>query len=172
MTVCLAAKYDGGVLCCTDSAITYGDNRFSTPTIKGEYRWDGFVMYAGEPWLCHEVVWDKSNRELIDVIKSAAYKYRAQENSHPVFPGEFLQVTNDGTELWIYGQGEVFGSYDYACVGAGSSTAWPVLDVLYKRVRNRTAAATKAMLAEVARMCEKYDATVYRPFLFEDIPDA
>jgi hypothetical protein len=166
VTVCLAATFDGGVLCCTDTAVTYGENRFHTPTIKGTHRWDGFAMYAGQPWAAHEVVFDNSALGLQTVVRSAAEKYKDHENQHPDFPAEFLWVKMD-LSIHILDEGSAFGPYDYACVGAGSSTAWPVMDVLYKRIRNRTMSNTKRMLAETMRMCEKYDTTVYRPFIFE-----
>jgi hypothetical protein len=165
VTVCIAAKYDGGTVCVSDTAISYGENRFHTPTIKGAHRWDGFIMYAGEPWLCHEVVWDTSPCLTNDVIKLLAAKYKDDDTSHPEFPAEFLATTAES--IYIMGQGEIFGDYDYACIGSGSTTAWPLLDALYKRVRNRTKSNTKKMLGEVMRLTEKYDPTVYRPFLFE-----
>ena len=167
MTLCIAAKFDTGVVCVTDTAISYGDNRFHTPTIKGEHRWDGFIMYAGEPWLCHEVVWDATSLTTNAVIKGLAQKYKDGDDQHPAFPAEFLQANFDS--LYLLGQGEVFGDYEYACIGSGSTTAWPLLDALYKRVRNKTEYNTKKMLGEVMRLTEKYDATVYRPFLFETL---
>jgi len=165
MTLGIAAKYNDGVVCVTDTAITYSDNRFHTPTIKGGHRWDGFIMYAGEPWLCHEVVWDAGLQTTNDVVKALANKYKGDDDGHPVFPAEFLKATYNS--IYILGQGEVFGDYDYACIGSGSTTAWPLLDALYKRVRNKTEYNTKKMLGEVMRLTEKYDTTVYRPFLFE-----
>ena len=165
MTLCIAARFNNGVVCVTDTAITYADNRFHTPSIKGGHRWDGFVMYAGEPWLCHEVLWNDSPETLNRVIKDLANKYKDDDDGHPVFPAEFIQASADS--IYILGQGEVFGDYDYACIGSGSTTAWPLLDALYKRVRNKTEHNTKKMLAEVMRLAEKYDTTVYRPFLFE-----
>ena len=165
MTLCIAAKFDTVVVCVTDTAITYSDNRFHTPTIKGGHRWDGFIMYAGEPWLCHEVVWDAGPNTTNEVIKTLAQKYKDDDDGHPVFPAEFLHARWDG--IHILGQGEMFGDYDYACIGSGSATAWPLLDALYKRVRNKTEYNTKKMLGEVMRLAEKYDTTVYRPFLFE-----
>ena len=163
MTLCIAAKYDGGVLCATDTAVTTAETRFHTPTIKGSPRWDGFVMYAGEPWLCHEVIWNAESITLREVILNAAEKYKDEEG-HPAFPAEFLQVT--GGEIYLHGQGDVFGPYEYACIGSGGTIGWPVLDVLYKRIRSRTLGATRACIAEVMRATEKYDTTVYRPFLF------
>jgi hypothetical protein len=170
VTVCLAARFDGGVLCCTDTAVTYGENRFHTPSIKGTHRWDGFVMYAGQPWAAHEVVWDTTDRNTHEVVLAATSKYKDHENQHPDFPAEFLHIGSLGS-IHILDEGSHFGPYQYACVGAGSSTAWPCLDILYKRIRNRTMSNTKKMLAETMRMCEKYDTSVYRPFMFEVVRD-
>ena len=108
---------------------------------------------------------DTTSRTTNAVIKGLAQKYKDDDDGHPAFPAEFLQANFDS--LYLLGQGEVFGDYEYACIGSGSTTAWPLLDALYKRVRNKTEYNTKKMLGEVMRLTEKYDATVYRPFLFE-----
>jgi ATP-dependent protease HslVU (ClpYQ) peptidase subunit len=169
MTICIAAKYDGGILCASDTALTYGDNRFHTPQIKGGHRWDGYVLYAGETWLCHEVLWDSTTQDLNTVIRTAAFRYKDAETGHPVFPAEFIQISYETGGIYLLGQGDVFGPYDYACIGSGSSTAWPVLDVLYRRLRTHSRQQIRRVLQETMRMCERYDSNVYRPFLFEDV---
>jgi hypothetical protein len=171
MTICIAAKCDVGVVCITDTAVTYGDNRFSNPGIKGmtSTRWKAFIMYSGETWAIPEIL-HSTEPTILLAIKAANEKYKDSE-SKPVLPVEFLHVHLTTQEISILDEGAVFGPFpDFACIGAAASTAWPLLEALYKRIRVRSIHNTKKMLFEVVRLCEKYDPSVYRPFICQVIP--
>jgi predicted proteasome-type protease len=47
MTICIAAKYDGGVVLASDSCVTAGDSKLTLGELKG-FEWRGLeVLYAG-----------------------------------------------------------------------------------------------------------------------------
>lgn len=167
MTVCIAARAGDNVVCMSDTAISVGNNRFNQPSIKGEYYGVDFVMWSGDVWAAQKVL--RSNpAELtfLEAVEKYGKKYRDDEK-HPSVPVDFLRVDAcRDIEVWE-GSGSCIGGFDYACIGHGSFTAWPLMDALYRRIRNPTVYNVKKMLGEVGRLTEKYDSTVYRPFEYE-----
>jgi len=168
MTVCIAVRTeDNDVVCMTDTAIGPGNNRRNTPTIKGEYYGADCIMWAGDVWCAQRVLRaDPAELTFQEAVDKYGKKYRDSEK-HPVVPVDFLRVSPDrDIQVWE-GAGSCIGGFNYACIGHGSFTAWPLLDALYKRLRKPTVYNVKRMLNEVGRLTEKYDSTVYRPFEFE-----
>lgn len=168
MTICIAVRTEcDHVVCMTDTAISMGNNRFNTPAIKGEYYGTDFIMWAGDVWCAQKVLReDPTVLTFQETCDKFGKKYRG-DYRHPEVPVDFLRVSPDrGIEVWE-GAGSCIEGFDYACIGHGSFTAWPLLDALYKRLRRPTIHNVKRMLGEVGRLTEKYDATVYRPFIFE-----
>ena len=152
----------------SDTAISVGNNRFNQPTIKGEYYGSAFVMWSGDVWMAQKVLrTDPTEYTFMEAVEKYGKKYREADTRHPDVPVDFLRVSPErDIEVWE-GAGSCIGGFDYACIGHGSFTAWPLLDALYKRIRNPTVYNVKRMLGEVGRLTEKYDSTVYRPFEFE-----
>lgn len=163
MTVGIAARYDHGIVCASDTAVGYGNNRFTLESIKGEERGDGFVLYAGTVWACQLAIATDPEGPFIDAVRACGRKFRDTEK-HPSFPAEFIEVI-DTTITIIDGDGSVFPRMNYAVIGHGSSTAWPLMDALYN---GGSLTAVKRQLAKVLRLCDKYDATVHAPFEYRD----
>lgn len=168
MTICIAVGTDEGhVVCMTDTAISLGNNRFNTPTIKGEYYGCDFIMWSGDVWCAQKVLRENPAEVTFQEACDKFGKRYRDDEKHPSVPVDFLRVTPHlDIEVWE-GNGSCIGGFDYACIGHGSFTAWPLLDALHKRMRVKSVYNVKKMLGEVGRLTEKYDATVYRPLVFE-----
>jgi hypothetical protein len=172
MTICIAVRTeDEGVVCMTDTAISLGNNRFNTPGIKGEWFGADFVMWAGDVWCAQKILRsDPAELTFQETCDKFGKKYRETDTRHPDVPVDFLRVSPEHEIEVIEANGSCIGGFDYACIGHGSFTAWPLMDALYRRLRTPTVYNVKRMLNEVGRLTEKYDTTVYRPLVFELVP--
>lgn len=165
MTVGIAARYNGGIVCASDTAVGYGNNRFSLEAIKGEWRGGDFILFAGQVWACQLAISHARTSSFTVAVRECARKYR-DTDKHPNFPAEFIQVSDEDITI-IDGDGSVFARENYAVIGHGCSTAWPLMDALYN---GGTLTAVKRQLGKVLRLCDKYDATVHAPFEYQEIP--
>ena len=181
MTLAVAARYDGGVLLATDSALgdsQESDSRMFVPAMKG---WDMThlsVLFAGQLWAA-----DKVRREVPDAtttsegfachVMDIAAEYKDKEESqHPDFPAEFIVV--DRRELGISlvsGQGGIFTGYDWLAIGSGSIEGNVGLDLELGKARVRTYEATKYRVARVLFSVGRWNASVGGVAHFDCVPE-
>jgi ATP-dependent protease HslVU (ClpYQ) peptidase subunit len=169
MTICIAAKYDGGIVLASDSRITAGDSTFTLGELKG-FNWQGLeVLYAGPLYYVQQL-----QRQPI-----AGYTFREVESFQQLmwdFPPdkkdrgavEFL-VVNETDMYIVSGWGDVVRqNEDYAVIG--SEFGWVAMDLEYPKIRNRTLYNTKKKIARVMRVVARRDNTVGAPFYYEELP--
>ena len=161
MTIAIAARGKDCMVCVTDSSIAVGHNRITSPDIKGAWRGDEFVMYAGTLYYAQEVL--RGEGGMREAVIAAKEKHKDDDDDDSA---EFLVVDRNGISILEHTAAVVSG-FDYACIGHGSTTSWPILDALYKPEMSES--WIKKMLGTVVRITEKYDSTVYRPSRFEVI---
>jgi ATP-dependent protease HslVU (ClpYQ) peptidase subunit len=164
MTICIAAKYDDGVVCMSDTKISYGNNCFAHETIKGQWRFGSFVMWSGDVWAAQKAI-DHDEVDFLSAVRTLSRKHHG-EHKTPEFPVEFIEVTQDGLIKLIEGSGSVFRRNDYAVIGHGCLQGWGLMDALYK---GGTESAVKRQLAKVLRITDRYDNTVNNKPKYETV---
>ena len=156
MTICIAARFNEGVVCRSDSKISYGNNCFDNESIKGRWRGSSFVLWSGDVWAAQKAL-DHEEPEFLKAVRKLAKTHRGEHKS-PEFPVE--------------GSGSVFPRKDYAVIGHGCLQGWGLMDALY---RGGTEYAVKRQLAKVLRITDRYDNTVnnkpkYETVWYHDVP--
>jgi len=163
MTLCIAAKFKGGVLCVSDSAVSVGHNRLTKPDIKGWHRHGSFVMFSGTLYYAQEILHaePKPLREAVLAVKQE-HKDDEEDDS-----AELLEVV-DGEIYYHESTGATMKAGDYGAIGHGSSMGLALLDLIY--TPGRSEKWLRGHLENIMRIVEKYDVTVFRPSRFEVIP--
>ena len=164
MTICIAARFDYGVICMSDTKISYGNNCFDNETIKGKWRFGSFVMWAGDVWAAQKAL-DDEEPDFLTATRRLAKRHTGEHKS-PEFPVEFIEVTEDGHIRLIEGSGSIFRRSNYAVIGHGCLQGWALMDALY---HGGTESAVKRQLAKVLRITDRYDNTVNNRPKFETI---
>lgn len=170
MTIGIAAKYDGGVLLGSDSLVSVGSQRIYLPEIKA-FSWHGCCcLYAGSlDWVqrfhARGHVVTGFDYGCVEAIQASLWETPLPKKERSAFE---LVVADRGHNLFIVsGHGEIVPQADYAVTG--SELAWVGLDLEYPKVRKRTLAATKTMMARVLRSVCKRDSTCDGPFFYWNI---
>ena len=152
----------------TDSKISYGNNCFPNETIKGQWRHDSFIMWAGDVWAAQKALdYDEGVVPFLEVVKKLAKTHRGEHKS-PEFPVEFIEVDDENTITMIEGSGAVFRRTDYGVIGHGCTQGWGLMDAIY---RGGSEYAVKRQLAKVLRIVDRYDNTVNNKPQYETIPE-
>jgi len=173
VTVAIAVRHEDGVTVVTDSAINFGDNRVHMPGIKGKEYGSLWTLFAGDLWAVSRALVEpapKTVQEFSTRLIALSGVYH-EDNKHPDFPAEFLVIDPNLEISILSGEGDLVSGFDYACIGSGGATAWPLLDALLapKRMRRRSRHAVRTVLGEVMRLTEKYCTSVYRPYHYEEV---
>lgn len=163
MTVCIAAKYKGGVLCVSDSAVSVGNNRLTKPDIKGWHRHGSFVMFSGTLYYAQEVL-HREEVALRDAILAVKKEHKDDEDDDSC---ELLSVQK-GEIFYYESTGAMMKAGDYGAIGHGSHLALAMLEMIY--APGRSEKWLRGHLENIIRIVEKYDVTVFRPSRFEVIP--
>ena len=129
--MCLAARFKGGVLCATDTAVTTGGTRVSMDAMKGFHLDGGYVMYSGTLYYAQALEYETGGlRERLLKVRER-YSDDADEDGC-----QLLQVTARG-EIKIW---EDTGSYvpmeNYAAIGSGGDFGMFGLDLVYSEDRS------------------------------------
>lgn len=163
MTVAIAAKFKGGVLCATDTAVTTGGTRLSMNDIKGFEMAGGFVMYSGTLYYAQEI--RSAEGTLHDRLEHVREKYKDDADEDGC---SLLQVNGAG-EISIW---EHYGSQipmgDYAAIGSGADLAMFGLDLVYSK--DRSEKWLREHLANILAKIERRDVMVFRPIKWFTVP--
>jgi 20S proteasome alpha/beta subunit len=168
MTLCLCARFKDGVLCATDSSISMGNNRLTSPDVKGWRHDDGLVMYSGTLYLAQRVATKSSmgTPDLYAAIMEVGEEDQAEDDDD----FDLLQVTKQGHILYYESSGAVLRATDYAAIGHASSLGLALLEMIYQP--NRSEQWLRNHIENIMRIVEKYDATVFRPTRYHVVPTA
>lgn len=164
MTLCIAAKFKGGVLCVSDSAVSVGNNRLEKPDIKGWYRHGSFVLFSGTLFYAQEI-FHSEEVELRKAVLAVKKEHKEDEDDDTA---ELLEV-KDQTIYYHESTGAVMKAGDYGAIGHGSTMGLALLDMVYSP--NRSEKWLRTHLENIMRIVEKYDVTVFRPSRFEALYD-
>ena len=163
VTVCIAAKFKGGVLCVSDSAVSVGNNRLTKPDIKGWWRYSDFIMFSGTLYYAQEVL-HREEKELRAAVLAVKQEHKDDEDDDSC---ELLAVSKAGDIRYYESTGAVMRAGDYGAIGHGSHLALAMMEMVY--APNRSEKWLKSHLENIVRIVEKYDVTVFRPSRFETI---
>lgn len=164
MTLCIAAAFKEGVLCATDSSISIGNNRLTSPTIKGIPLEQGFVMFSGMLAQAQEVLKSCNRISELSLTSKEVVKEADDENDGL----EFLAVDKNGHISYIDDSGAVLGAKGYAAIGHASTLGLALLEMIYQP--NRSEQWLRNHIENIMRIVEKYDSTVFRPTRFHVVP--
>lgn len=168
MTIGIAAKYDGGVLLGSDSLVAVGNQRIYLPEIKA-FMWRGnYILYAGALDVVQRFQAQADSLTewgCVGAIQSELWANPLPKKERTGF--ELVVVTTEQNLYIVSGHGEIVPQKNYAVTG--SELAWVGLDLEYPKVRKRTMAATKTMMARVLRSVCKRDSTCDGPFFYWNI---
>lgn len=156
MTVCIAAKFRGGVICATDTAVTTGGTRLSMNDIKGFEVAGGFTMYAGTLYYAQEI--RHAEGPLLERLRAvhAEHKEDAEDDGCSL-----LSVTKDGNiSIWEHYGSEV-PMNDYAAIGSGADLAMFGLDLVYSP--DRSEKWLREHINNIIAKVERRDVMVFRP---------
>ena len=157
MTVCIAAKFKGGVLCATDTAVTTGGTRLSMNDIKGFPLAGGFAMYAGTLYYAQEI----RHAEGTDVrtrLKTVHEEHKEEADDDGC---SLLSVTAKGDiSIWEHYGSEV-PMNDYAAIGSGADLAMFGLDLVYSPERSEK--WLREHIKNIIAKVERRDVMVFRP---------
>lgn len=157
MTLAIAARFTYGIVCMTDTKVSYGTNSFDNDGIKGYARGTSFIMWAGDVWACQKAILDRDDEDFLAAVKACAKKHSAS-SKHPDFPAEFIEVNQVTDQIRIIdGDGARFPKMAYAVIGHGSLQGWGLMEALYK---GGSLTAVKRQLGKVLRITAHYDNTV------------
>ena len=164
MTLCIAAKFKGGTLCVSDSAVSVGHNRLTKPDIKGRDIGNYFVMYSGTLYYAQEVFHREENN-LRDAVLAVKKEHKDDEDDDSC---ELLAVHKKTGMIEYYeSTGAVMGAGNFGAIGHGSSLGLAMLELVYTPERSEK--WLRGHLENIMRIVEKYDVTVFRPSRFEVI---
>jgi 20S proteasome alpha/beta subunit len=130
-TVCIAARFKGGVLCATDTAVTTGGTRVSMNAIKGFQMNDSFVMFAGTLYYAQALMHEEGDARTRLLEVREKYKDDADEDGC-----NLLEVTNRGDIFMWSDHGEYVPMKNYAAIGSGGDLAMFGLDLVYSPERS------------------------------------
>lgn len=164
MTLCLAAKFKGGILCASDAAVSVGHNRLEKPDIKGWHRHDSFIMFSGTLFYAQEIFFNEE-KDLREAVLSVKEKHKDGDDEDSA---ELLEVV-DGMIRYYESTGAVMKAGHYGAIGHGSTLGLALLDMIY--APNRSEKWLRNHFENIIRIVEKYDVTVFRPVHFEVILD-
>jgi 20S proteasome alpha/beta subunit len=157
MTVCIAAKFKGGVLCATDTAVTTGGTRLSMNDIKGFPLGKGFVMYSGTLYYAQEIRHAEGD-DVRDRLKAVLEENKEDADEDGC---SLLSVTGKGDiSIWEHYGSEVPMS-DYAAIGSGSDLAMFGLDLVYSA--DRSEKWLREHINNIITKIERRDTQVFRP---------
>jgi 20S proteasome alpha/beta subunit len=161
-TVCIAAKFKGGVLCATDTAVTTGGTRLSMNDIKGFPLDDGFVMYAGTLYYAQEIRHAEGTlRERLDTVKEKN-KEDAEDDGCSL-----LQVDKEGNvSIWEH-YGSQIPMNEYAAIGSGADLAMFGLDLVYSK--DRSEKWLREHINNIITKIERRDVMVFRPIKWHTV---
>lgn len=163
MTVAIAARCEGGVVCATDSAISVGDNRITLPGIKGELVHEGFAMYAGVLADAQSVLRGCSEQTVLETVLEEYDDWEETDGA------DFLIVSYLDQHIYtVDSSGAYIPHSDYGAIGHGSDLARFGLMMNYKA--GRTAAYVESMLKTIIKSIEMFDRTCYGPVRSRFIP--
>ena len=170
MTCCIAARYDDGILIGTDSLLTAGSTRLYLDEAK-TFQWrDMRICYAGPLHYIQQLQTYPSAGYIANVtgFQRLVWDFpMPKDDDDDRGDVEFL-VVDDGDMYIVSGWWDVVRVKDpYAIVG--SPHGWIAMDLEYGKVRNRTLANTKRMMAKVLRVVARRDNTVDEPFYYEEL---
>lgn len=133
-----------------------GENRLTSPDVKGWEYDGGLVMYSGILHLAQKVeVESRTEGGLFAAILGIVDELDDDDDY------DLLQVTGSG-DIWYYeSTGATLRATDYAAIGHGSTLGLAMLDMIYQR--NRSEQWIRGHIENIMRIVEKYDATVFRP---------
>lgn len=154
MTVAIAAEFEGGIVCATDSSITYGNNRIALPHIKGQYVLDGFAMYAGTVYVAQRILRRAVEEPLLDVVIDEQEELTDDEEN-----ADFLLVNADGMRI-IEAYGAEYKQERYAAIGHGGDAARMLMRGMYQYGDERYVTQT---VKTVISIIQEFDTTVYGP---------
>jgi 20S proteasome alpha/beta subunit len=156
MTVCIAARFEGGIVCVSDSAITVGNNRITSTTIKGYDIAEGFAMFCGGLAAAQRVLRLAEKETLLDAIDNEKDDWDGDEDDP-----DFLLVTPDLRMVTVDSSGSEIQHADWGAIGHGSDSARMLLEALYKP--NKSESYVLSTLKTIVTIIQKYDNTVYGP---------
>lgn len=162
MTVAIAAKFEAGIICATDSSIHTGNSRMTLPYIKGEYVYEGFAMYAGCLATAQAIARSAQDKPLLAALDDVDWDDGDD--------ADFLVVTQPDLAIFaIDSSGAIVGCDEWGATGHGSDSARMLLEALYKP---RSESYVTSTLKTIIQIIQKYDSTVYGPVRFEVIRNA
>jgi 20S proteasome alpha/beta subunit len=156
-TVCIAARFKGGVLCATDTAVTTGGTRLSMNAMKGFEFEGGYVMYAGTLYYAQEIR-HASGDDLRDRLKTVHEHHKEDADDDGC---SLLYVTREGgISIWEHYGSEV-PMHDYAAIGSGADLAMFGLDLVYSK--DRSEKWLREHVNNIITKIERRDVMVFRP---------
>jgi hypothetical protein len=156
MTVGIMARFMGGYVAATDSAITTGNNRITLPHIKGQYILEGFTLWAGGLALTQKMLARAQTEELLDVILDEKDELDEDDGG-----AEFLLLRKSNSSMTILDQdGASYSQEDYAAIGHGSDGARMMLRGMYACAEEDYVTQT---LQTIVKIIQEFDNTVYGP---------
>jgi ATP-dependent protease HslVU (ClpYQ) peptidase subunit len=164
MTICIVARYNDGIVCMSDTKISYGNLAFDLEEIKGRFRYGSFILWSGDVWAAQKAL-DSDEPVFLDAVRQLAKKH-VGDNKSPEFPVEFIEVDEHNNITVVEGSGAVFKRSNYAVIGHGCINGWGLMDALY---RGGSESAVKKQLAKVLRITDRYDNTVNNRPKFETL---
>lgn len=165
MTVLIAAKCRGGVLCATDSAITAGSSCYITPEIKGELWPDGsFVMFAGALYWAQDVFAAKDSKTFPEALRDV-YEVHSEQSAREDDGAEFIRVDATGEIVVWESNGGYLKCGDYMAAGSGGDIARALLKRSYKP--KQTLSWLTQELSEVIDVVAEENVTVRGPARFQ-----
>ncbi len=163
MTLCIAAKFKGGILCVSDSAVSVGHNRLTKPDIKGWERNDSFVMFSGTLYYAQEILF-REEEGLREAVLAVKKEHKDDEDDDSC---ELLEI-RDGEIYYHEATGAVMKAGEYGAIGHGSTMGLALMEMIY--TSGRSEKWLRGHLENIMRIVEKYDVTVFRPSRFKAIP--
>jgi hypothetical protein len=164
ITLCLAARYDDGVLCASDSAYTAGELRVQSPHIKGRQWGSAYILYAGDICTCLRVLNTPpptAGREVNELLRRFWSEKIPEEQVI-----ELLVVTHDNELHVVSSHGDHTEHTYFAAVGADAG--WVCMDLLYTPLRSKSLGKVRSAMTRIFRAVERRDTGVYRPYHFTE----
>lgn len=153
MTVCIAARFKGGTVCASDSAITSGNNRVTLPHIKGQYLHDGFALFSGSLGVVQHIMGRAQDEHLHDVIRDEMDEFEDEDGF------EFLLLSGRSMHILDH-DGAAYAQEDYAAIGHGGDGARMLLKGMYVCEAEEYVTTT---LHTIIQIIQEFDNTVYGP---------
>lgn len=165
-TVCIAAKFKGGVLCATDTAVTTGGSRITMDAMKGFEYDGGYVMYAGTLYYAQEVELADGD-DLREKLVNTHEKHKDDSDEDGC---SLLQVTKDGKIILWEHYGSACPVKDYGAIGSGGDLAQFGLDLVYSK--DRSEKWLREHISNIINLIAKRDGMVSPPIEWFVVRDA